>query len=134
MHEFNAGCMIFKAVHPVCAPFSLLFSVYLSLCAHDSHSGCTQYPTSAPGKCTHLNLNFEHWKSLRGSTQASSLGVFWPSYCLLRVSYIPPMRAIIMKKYPNKRVRFFHAILIFIWTSFVSNIGLIMVTAQLYSG
>ena len=60
VHDFNAGCMIFKAVHPVCAPFSLLFSVYLSLCAHDLHSGCTHFPTSAPGKCTHLNLNFEH--------------------------------------------------------------------------
>ena len=60
VHGFNAGCTILKAVHPACAPFSLIISVYLSLCALYLNSGCRHFPPTAPGRCTHLNINFEH--------------------------------------------------------------------------
>ena len=55
-HGFNAGCMILKVVHPACAPFTHIFSVYLLLCFYDLNSGRTHFPPSAPGGCKH----FEH--------------------------------------------------------------------------
>ena len=62
VHDFNAVCMILKAVHPACTPISQTFSVYLnSVCALDLNSGCTHFPPSAASGCTNLNLNFEHW-------------------------------------------------------------------------
>ena len=60
VHDFNARCTILKAVHPACAPFSQIFTVYFSLCALGFKSGCPHFPPSAPGGCTNLNLNFEH--------------------------------------------------------------------------
>ena len=61
VHDFNAGCTTLKVVHLVCAQFPLIVRVYLSLCALYFNSGCTHFPPSALGGCTHLNLNFEHF-------------------------------------------------------------------------
>ena len=61
VHDFDAGCTILKAVHPACVPHCLIFSVYFSLCAFELNSWCTHFAPSAPGGCTNLNLNFEHW-------------------------------------------------------------------------
>ena len=59
MHDFDAGYMVLKAVHPACAQFSLIFSVYLSYLHFIQIPGAHIFP-SAPGGLTNLNLNFEH--------------------------------------------------------------------------
>ena len=48
VHDFNAGCTILKAVHPLCAPFSLIISVQISLCALHLNYWCIHFPPSAP--------------------------------------------------------------------------------------
>ena len=65
-----------KAVHPACAPFFSICSVYLSFCALDLNSGCTHLLPSAPSGCTHLNLNFEHCEGIRSVGYLASFHQF----------------------------------------------------------
>ena len=71
VHDFNVGCTNLKAVHSACSPFSRIISVHISFCAIDLNYGCTHFPSSAPGGCTNLNLNFEHWHILVLGAQVS---------------------------------------------------------------